>query len=125
MLSCLCPSMEEDTIWKYDPRRIISKLIIVEGLGPYQHDSKSQIERLKNIDKWEEVPTTENIESSKGFSKAASEVIQTKKPKKSVLEMFEQQHVGNAILEVARQHQVQDQTRENIHKPLDSDQVTT
>jgi len=89
MLSCL--SLLHDTKWKYDTRGIISRLRVAQGLSPYQHDPHPEIERLANRDKWEEVSTTVNTQSSQKLDKATLDVSQTQQPQKSVLETTQQQ----------------------------------
>jgi hypothetical protein len=46
---------QQGEIWMYDPHAIISSKRIENGLVPYQHQQKAQLELLANQDSWEDV----------------------------------------------------------------------
>ena len=45
----------EAKAWKYDPHHVISYLRISTKFFPYLHNPNLEMERLENINSWEEV----------------------------------------------------------------------
>ena len=48
-------NMEHEEKWHYDPHHIISQKRILSGFIPYTHQSDPKIEKVENMDTWEQV----------------------------------------------------------------------